>query len=49
MTNAYSDKVTAQREQLEAKIHELEGKLKEATADARIAIQEQIDKLKLKL
>lgn len=48
-TNPYSDKIAAQREGLEEKIAELTAKAKEATADARIAIENEIDTLRAQL
>lgn len=42
MTDAHIDKMKAQLKQLE-------GQLKEASADARIKIQEQIDEIKRKM
>ncbi len=49
MNNAYTDKADAKGEQLQARMAELQANLKEATADARIAIEKQIEELKRKL
>jgi uncharacterized protein YjbJ (UPF0337 family) len=49
MRDAIEDKVEAQKEQWQAKIDELKAKAKEATADARITIQREIDELQSRL
>ncbi len=43
------DKMGAQGEQIRAKIDELSARAKEATADARIAIEQEIERLQSKL
>lgn len=49
MNNPHIDKANAEREQLEAKVEQLKAQLKEAAADARITLQEQIDALERRL
>ncbi len=44
-TKAYKDKLEAQKEQVQAQIDKLKAQMKEAGADARIIINQKIDRL----
>lgn len=46
MKNAYVDKAEANKEMIEAKIKELQAKMKDVAADARINIQRKIEELR---
>jgi hypothetical protein len=49
MSNAETDKAKAKSEQMKAKLDVLKAQMKEASADARIAIKQKINELEANL
>ena len=49
MDNAYADKAAGEKEKVQAKIEELKAQLKVSAADAKIAIQKQIEELEARM